>query len=424
VNNLRAYPIYLGIRGSFAFFFTLWATVAAVYRIEVVHLDPLRLVLLGTALEVAVFLFEVPTGVFADTYGRRWSVITGCILMGCGFVLEGAVPEFIAVLAAQAVWGVGYTFISRALEAWIADEDPDRDLGRVYLREEQADYIGSFVGIPASVLLGLVALNLPLIVGGVLTIALGFALVLTMHEHNFRPSPREGRSSLQHAATTARSGVRLVRSRPVLLMLLAAALFAGMSEEGFDRLNPKQFLDVVGLPSVGGLDPVVWFGVIGAGGLMLSYLAAGVVARNLDVSRPAVAARLLLALDVLTIAGMLAFALAGSFAFALAGSFAFALGTFWFATLVRRVAEPVYLTWINEGLDPGVRATVISMSSQSGALGEASAGPVIGATGNLSGVRPALTVAALILSPTLLLYGRAMRSGGVDQEPREAKRVE
>ena len=320
MNNLREYPIYLGIRGSLAFFFTLWATVAAVYRIEVVHLDPLRLVLLGTALEVAVFLFEVPTGVFADTYGRRRSVITGCILMGCGFALEGAIPEFLAVLAAQAVWGVGYTFISGALEAWIADEAPDRDLGRVYLRGEQADYMGSFIGIPASVLLGLVALNLPLIVGGVLTIALGLALVLTMPERNFRPSLLEGRSSLQHAATTARSGMRLVRSRPVLLMLLAAALFAGMSAEGFDRLNPKQFLDVVELPSVGGLDPVVWFGVIGAGGLVLSYLAAGIVARYFDVSSPAVAARLLLALDALTMAGMLAFALAGNFAFALGRS--------------------------------------------------------------------------------------------------------
>jgi hypothetical protein len=49
---------------------------------------------------------------------------------------------------------------------------------------------------------------------------------------------------------------------------------------------------------------------------------------------------------------------------------------------------------------------------------------VIGAIGNLFGVRPALTGAALILSPTLILYGRAMRSGGVDQEPKEAKRVE
>ena len=412
MDNLRAYPIYLGIRGSFAFFFTLWATVAAVYRIEVVHLDPLRLVLLGTALEIAVLLFEVPTGVFADTYGRRRSVITGCILMGCGFALEGAIPEFVAVLAAQAVWGVGYTFISGALEAWIADEDPGRDLGRVYLRGEQADYIGSFVGIPASVLLGLVALNLPLIVGGVLTIVLGLTLILTMPERHFRPSPPEGRSSLQHAGTTARSGVRLVRSRPVLLMLLAAALFAGMSAEGFDRLNPKQFLNVVGLPSIGDLDPVVWFGVIGAGGLVLSYLAAGIVARNLDVSSPTVAAQLLLALDALTMVGMLAFALAGNFAFA--------LGTFWIATLVRSVAEPVYLTWINEGLNPRVRATVISMSSQSGALGEASAGPVIGAIGNLSGVRTALTVAALVLSPTLLLYGRAMRRGGVDAEPKDA----
>jgi DHA3 family tetracycline resistance protein-like MFS transporter len=405
---LSAYPVYLGIKGAFALFFTLWATVASVYRIEVVHLDPLRLVLLGTALEVSVFLFEVPTGVLADTYGRRRSVITGCMLMGSGFALEGAIPKFGAVLAAQAVWGVGYTFISGALEAWIADEDPERDLGMVYLRGEQADYIGSFVGIPASVLLGLIALNIPLLVGGALTISLGLALIFAMPELNFHPSPREGRSSLQQVGATARGGARLVRSRPILLILLAAALFSGMAEEGFDRLNPKQYLDVVGLPDVGGLEPVVWFGLMGAGGLVLSYVAAGIVARRLDVGSPAVAARLLLALDALTIAGMLAFALAGSFAFALA--------TFWFTTLLRRVAEPVYLTWINEGLDPGVRATVISMSSQSGALGEASAGPVIGAIGNLFGVRSALTVADLILSPTLLLYARAIRYGGVEPE--------
>jgi MFS transporter, DHA3 family, tetracycline resistance protein len=412
VNTLRAYPIYLCIKGSFALFFTLWSTVAPVYRIEVVHLDPLRLVLLGTALEVAIFVFEVPTGVFADTFGRRRSVIVGCMLMGSGFALEGAIPKFAAVLAAQAVWGIGYTFISGALEAWIADEAPERDLGRVYLRGEQADYLGSFVGIPASVLLGLVALNLPLLVGGALMVLFGLVLILAMPEHNFRPSPREGRSSLQHAGATARDGARLVRGRPVLLMLIAVALFTGMSQEGFDRLNAKHFLDGVGLPSIGGLDPVVWFGIMGAGGLILSYLAAGVVARNLNVSNPAVAARLLFALNALTIVGMLAFALSGNFALA--------LGALWLATLVRTVAEPVYLTWINEGLNPGVRATVISMSSQAGALGEASAGPVIGVIGNVFGVRSALTFTALVLSPTLLLYGRAIGRGGVEPELKDA----
>jgi len=59
-----------------------------------------------------------------------------------------------------------------------------------------------------------------------------------------------------------------------------------------------------------------------------------------------------------------------------------------------------------------VRATVISMGSQAGAFGEASAGPVIGAIGNLAGVRTALTVASIILSPALLLYARALHHRG------------
>jgi MFS transporter, DHA3 family, tetracycline resistance protein len=94
----------------------LLATVASVHRIEVVGLDPLRLILLGTALEVAV-------------------------------------PAFAAVLTAQVVWGVGYTFIGGALQAWIADEATERDLGRVNLRGEQAGYLGSLVGVAGSVLL-------------------------------------------------------------------------------------------------------------------------------------------------------------------------------------------------------------------------------------------------------------------------------
>jgi predicted MFS family arabinose efflux permease len=110
--------------------------------------------------------------------------------------------------------------------------------------------------------------------------------------------------------------------------------------------------------------------------------------------------------------------------FALAGSFALALAAFWFASLSRTLAEPLYLTWLNEGLEPGVRATVISMGSQAGAFGEASAGPVVGAVGNLAGVRAALTLAGFILSPALLLYARAIRHRGrpvLDDEPAPGK---
>ncbi len=95
--------------------------------------------------------------------------------------------------------------------------------------------------------------------------------------------------------------------------------------------------------------------------MFLSYLGAEVVGRKLDVGNAAVATRLLLALNFLTLVVMLAFALAGSFAFA--------LPTFWFASLVRTLAEPLYLTCLNNGLEPSMKATASSMGSLSGALG-------------------------------------------------------
>jgi MFS transporter, DHA3 family, tetracycline resistance protein len=164
------------------------------------------------------------------------------------------------------------------------------------------------------------------------------------------------------------------------------------------------------------LDPVVWFGVINAGTLVLGYLAAEVMGRRMDVSNAAVAARSLFALDALNVAGVLAFALAGNVAFALA--------TFWFAILVRRLGEPLYLTWLNQGLDPQVRATVISMGSQANALGQIAAGPVIGAVGTLAGIRTALALAGLILSPALALYGRALRHGSVEPALEAVRRAD
>ena len=109
--GLRPYPVYLFISGASGLFFMLYATIASVYRIQTVGLNPLELVLVGTALELAILIFEVPTGVLADIYGRRRSVIVGFLLIGVGFSFEGAVPVFAAVLTAQLIWGVGYTFI-------------------------------------------------------------------------------------------------------------------------------------------------------------------------------------------------------------------------------------------------------------------------------------------------------------------------
>ena len=66
-----AVSVYLIVSAVGSAAFSMYAFIASVYRIVEVGLDPLELVLVGTVLEVAVFLFEIPTGIVADVYGRR-----------------------------------------------------------------------------------------------------------------------------------------------------------------------------------------------------------------------------------------------------------------------------------------------------------------------------------------------------------------
>ena len=80
VNKLSAYKIYLLFSAITAMYFSLVATVMIVYHIEKVHLNPLQLILVGTTLEVACFIFEIPTSIVADVYSRKLSIVIGIVL--------------------------------------------------------------------------------------------------------------------------------------------------------------------------------------------------------------------------------------------------------------------------------------------------------------------------------------------------------
>src|SRR6476469_7066414 len=97
--------------------FALCFTLNLVFQYRVVGLDPFQMVLVGTVLEATCFLFEVPTGLVADLHSRRVSFIIGACC-----AVEGIVATFAAAVIGNVVWGIGYTFTSGALQAWITDE--------------------------------------------------------------------------------------------------------------------------------------------------------------------------------------------------------------------------------------------------------------------------------------------------------------
>jgi|SRR2546428_1655286 len=92
-RRLDATLVYLIFSGVGSLSFSSIATVNLVYQVEVAKLSPLQLVLVGTALEVVCFLCQIPTGVLADVYSRRLSVIVGLFILGTGkrYPLAGAV---------------------------------------------------------------------------------------------------------------------------------------------------------------------------------------------------------------------------------------------------------------------------------------------------------------------------------------------
>jgi MFS transporter, DHA3 family, tetracycline resistance protein len=391
--------------------FTVWA----VYLVQDVGVNPLQLVLLGTVSEIAIFLFEVPTGVVADIYSRRLSIIIGIIVSGAAIVVLGLVPVYWVIVVAAILRGIGGTFMSGAWEAWITDEHGVDGIGRVFLRGNQFSYLGAIVGSGLGVAIATQALGAGIVFGGLVSVATGIVCIFVMPEHGFVRRPVEERTSPLHAMrSTAVTGGRLVRGNNILLLIVGITFFAGAASEGLDRLWEAHLIKDVGLPSLWGLDPVVWFGVFNIAGLAAGIVITSFLVPRFEHAENSKLAKALLGLTVLLSVSVVIFGLATSFVVA---AIAYLV-----ARLARRLKDPLYVTWLNKNVeDSSVRATVNSIASQSDAIGEVAGGPAIGVVGTVASLRAALVATGLLLTPAIALYARALRRGGREPELQDAK---
>lgn len=268
------------------------------------------------------------------------------------------------------------------------------------MRGSQAGRVGSLLGIPLSVWLGSVALNLPILSGGALMLLLAGLLALLMTERGFTPIPAGERTTWASMLGTVRDARRLVARQPMLLSLLGIGLFYGLYSEGLDRLWTVHLLSF-SAPFADRLQPVVWFGAIRAVAHLLSLGATEIARRRVNLQHIRPIARVLM-----VNAALLTLALAG---FALAPTFGLALALYWLVGASRSLIGPLQDTWLNLCIDdPQVRATMFSVGGQVDSIGQIAGGPLVGAIGNAS-VRAALVASAGLLAPVMPLYAWALK---------------
>lgn len=394
--------VYSWLRFCSALLFSVIVTVNLVYQATVVGLNPLQLVLVGTLLEIVSFLFEVPTGIVADVYSRKASVMVGVFLIGLGFTIEGLFPSFGAILIAQIVWGIGFTFVSGAREAWIADEIGEENAGKAYSKGSQMSLLGSVIGIGISIVLANVDIRLPIVLGGVLYSMQSVYLFFFMLEKNFHPVPTSKRETFNTMRDTLMSGLKLIKISPVLAIVVITGLIFGIFSEGFDRLWTPFMLESFSFPEMWSLKPVTWFGILAMVANILAFLSIRFAEKRTDTNNhQSTAKTLLFTSSLLAISVVL---------FGLSGSFVMAVIAYWFVSMFREVRNPIYDAWMNQNVDSKVRATLFSMCGQANSVGQILGGPILGLVATFVSLKISIVFAGLVLVPTLFMYSHSLKN--------------
>jgi DHA3 family tetracycline resistance protein-like MFS transporter len=401
MKKLDPITTYLFSETTASVFYSLAFTAMSLYEIEVAKLSPLQLVLVGTTLEISVLVWEIPTGIVADVYSRRLSVIIGLILVGMGFLLEGMIPIFLPILLAQVLWGLGYTFTSGATQAWLSDEVGEKTANRIFLRANKWSLGGSLAGMLLAILTGSWTLHLPILISGGMFVLLAFSLVLFMPETGFQPTAKGERNTFQHMTHTFLRGLHTVRKHPRLKNILGMGLFFGLYSEGFDRLWVKHILARFTLPAIFGTTEIAFFGILRAGSALAAMGATMFLERRLDASQATQIARSMKIITLGIAASILLFALSPFLGYTMI--------VYVLISSLRSLVEPLTTAWVNQHLDSDVRATILSMTGQVDALGQISGGPFVGAVANLVSVQAAIALSGVLLTPALFFIRRADR---------------
>ena len=372
---------------------------ATVFWVVELGLGPIELVGMGVVLEVSVLLGETPTGVVADLYSRRRSLVIGQIIMGVGFVWAVISTNYWVILPAQAAFGIGWTFRSGADTAWVTDElkgageFDDDDIEQLLIQKHRASIVWAIAALLFTMAVGTItSVRWAAVAIGILAIGLGLYFRLVLQEEHFTPGRDADRGFMQ----TLRAGLRVVARRPRLRVLVGVLFLLDMGSEAFDRLGHKHFLDQGGFDDDSLIGLGVLFLVLAFVGLGVNATASRVLHRGYGVAR--------LAAVLLLIA-----AIGGALAAATNLVVVLAIGL----TLqdsTREALWPVLEGWANRDAPTEVRATVHSLMGQTTAIGELAGGLTLAAIAEATSIRVVLFIAA-----GLWFCSAALATRGIDR---------
>lgn len=365
---------------------------------------------------VGMVVFEVPTGVIADLRGRRTSYLLGVITLSLSTLIyllmwETSAP-FWGWAVSSVLLGLGFTFFSGAVEAWLVDAltaaGYDGELDVVFGKGQIAEDVAMLAGsVGGGFLAQVTNLGVPYMLrAAVLGVTFVIAFI-AMRDEGFTPSRGE-RPLGQVRAILADSITFGLRNPPVRWVMLSAPLMSGVMIYGFYAAQPYllELYGDTGAYGIAGLAAAIFAGAQMAGGALVSRIGKAFPTRT----------------SVLILASA-----TGAFALIVAG----AVRSFWLTiamlvlwSFVLAAMTPVRQAYVNGLIPSSRRATVLSFDSLMGSAGGVVVQPGLGRVADTSSYGASFVVGGVLHAAAVPLMLLAARENASSDRIREAPTAE
>jgi MFS family permease len=324
-----------------------------------------------------MLVFEIPTGVVADTLGRRASYLLGTITLAVTTAMYWMLwlwhSPFWAWAIVSVLLGLGFTFFSGAVDAWLVDAlravgykgSLETVFGRSQIFSGSAMLVGSVLG---GVVAQMSNLGAPFLVRVALLLAMFFVAAMLMRDIGFTPDRSEG--PIAATGTVLRASLKYGLGRPpVRWLMLASPFTAGVGIYVFYALQPHllQLWGDEGAYSIAGLAAALLSGASIVGGLMAPWVRKLFRKRTSTILLAAVTSALVLV------------------TFGFVQNFWIAIGLVALWGIASAIDDPVHRAYLNAMIPSKQRATVLSFDSLMGSAGGVVLPPALGRGAGLRG---------------------------------------
>ena len=350
-----------------------------------------------------MLIFEIPTGVVADTVGRRASYLLGTVTLAVTTLLYWMLwvwhSPFWAWALVSVLLGLGFTFFSGAVDAWLVDAlKATSYTGSLETVFGRAQIVGGVAMLSGSVLGGVIAqvtnLGVPFLLRGAILLVMFVVAALLMRDLGFTPDRSE--SPLRATRTVLRASIRYgLGDPPVRWLMLASPFTAGVGIYVFYALQPY-LLELWGdeeAYTVAGLAAALVSGTAILGGTLAPWVRKLFRRRTSTILLATITSAL-----VLVGIGL--------------------VRNFWVAVVLvalwgiaSAIDDPVHRAYLNDMIPSKQRATVLSFDSLMGSAGGVAVQPVLGRVADIGGYGASLVWSGVISAAAVpfILLSRAQK---------------